>query len=115
MDSAESSGDNPLADTIILNVADDEVFENLYDVPFVTVNRVGDEIQAEVHLSGDWQTDHDRLSTAQSVAAELGFRAYARVFGDLYEDGNVVSVLFTDDTAKGLIWGLEDEVGVWLQ
>jgi hypothetical protein len=80
------------------------------------VNRIGDEIHAEVILSGVDEIDHDRLSTAQSVAAEHGFRAYARFFGDLYENSNVVTILCTDDPAKGLIWGLEDEVGnAWLQ
>jgi len=103
-------------DRDILTVVDDEVFENLYDVPFVTVNRVGDEIEAEVVLSGVKEIDQDRLATAQSVAGEKGFRAYARIFGDLYEDSNVVTILFTDDPAKGLIWALAEEMGsAWLQ
>ena len=102
--------------TVVDVVDDDDDFENLYDVPFVTVNRVGNEIEAEIVLSGVVEIDYDRLDTAQAVAAEKGFRAYARVFGDLYEDCNVVTILFTDDPAKGLIWALENEVGnAWLQ
>lgn len=112
MEPGVPSGDlHPLTeDTDILTVVDD--FESIYDVPFVTVNRIGDEIHAEVLLSGVDEIDHDRISTAMSVAGERGFRAYARVFGTY---GNVV-LYFTDEPSKGLIWGLEDEIGnSWLQ
>ena len=95
----------PLSEDLILTVVDD--FESIYDVPFVTVNRVDGEIQAEVLLSGNTVIDNDRLSTAMSVAAEHGHQAYARVFGD---DDNVL-LYFTDDPAKGLIWALETEMG----
>jgi hypothetical protein len=102
-----------IEDAGILAVVDD--FESIYDVPFVTVNRVGSEIQAEVILSGVKEIDEDRLNTAQSVAGELGYRAYARVFGDLY-DSTVVTIHFSDNPASGLIWALETEmVDDWSQ
>lgn len=100
-------------DTDILTVIDED-FETLYDVPFVTVNKVGGEIMAEVLLSGVKEIDSDRIATAQSVAKEHGCRAYARVFGDQY-GGAAVLIYFTDEPSKGLIWGLENEVGnAWL-
>lgn len=119
MDSVVPGGAGPLSeDTGILTVIDeyDGVFQNLYDVPFVLVNRVGDEIHAEIVVTNvDDEIDQDRMMTAHSVAAKLGFRSFARVFGDLYEDDNVVQYKYTDDPAKGLIWGLESELGdVWL-
>lgn len=108
-----SAPSQPLTeDADILTFVDD--FESIYDVPFVTVNRIGSEIQAEVHLTGVKEIDEDRLNTAQSVAAERGFRAYARVFGDLY-DSSVVTIHFSDDPASGMIWALETEmVDDWL-
>lgn len=112
MEPAAPSGEiSPLTeDADILTVVDD--FESIYDVPFVTVNRVGDQIQAEILLSGIEEVDHDRISTAMSVAGERGFRAYARVFGTYR---NVV-IYFSDHPAKGTIWGLESELGnAWLQ
>ena len=113
MDSGVPSGDSrPLTeDTDILTVVEEE-FVCLYDVPFVTVNRFGGEIQAEVLLSGVDEIDEGRISSAHAAAAEHGYRAYARVFG---EWGQVL-IYFTDEPSKGLIWGLEEEVGnAWLQ
>ena len=108
----------PSEDTAILTVVDDDLeVESLYDVPYVLVNRVGAEIHAEIVLSGVNEIDFDRITTAQSVAWDKGrCKAYARVFGDLYEDLNVVTMLFTDDPSKGLIWALEEEMLVedWL-
>ena len=100
-------------DTSTLTVVETEDdFEAIYDVPFVTVNRVGGELQAEVIFSGIRDIDQDRVDTALSVARERGFRAYARVFGDMQN----VLIYFTDEPSKGLIWGLEDEIGDgWLQ
>ena len=102
-----------IEDTDILTAVDDD-FENIYDVPFVTVNRVGVELEAEVHLSGMKEIDEDRLGAAMSIAVERGFRSYARVFGDLYESSNVVTLLFSDNPNTGQIWCLEDDI-TWLQ
>jgi hypothetical protein len=87
-----------MEDRHILTVADD--FESIYDVPFVTVNRVSGEYQAEVILSGDEETDHDRVLTALAVGTEHGVRAYARVFGTY---GNV-KILFSHCPSAGTIW-----------
>ena len=112
MEPAVPGGIAPLTtgDTGILDVVEDD-FEAIYDVPFVTVNRVGGELQAEVIFSGIKDIDHDRVSTALSVASERGFKAYARVFGDM----DNVLIYFTDNPSKALIWGLSDEVSSWLQ
>lgn len=99
-----------IEDTAVLTVEDD--FESIYDVPFVTVNRVGGEIEAEVQLCGVRHIDDDRLSTAHSVAGELGYRAYARVFG---LSGQVL-LYFSSDPSSGTIWALENELdNAWLQ
>lgn len=113
MEPAVPSGVQPLTeDTDILTAVDDD-FENIYDVPFVTVNRVGVELEAEVHLSGVKEIDEDRLGTAMAIAVERGFRSYARFFGDLYEDSNVVTLLFSDNPSTGQIWCLEGGI-TWL-
>jgi hypothetical protein len=117
MEAAVPGGEScPLTEDIgvLTAVADDYdgVFKNIYDVPYVTVNRVEDEIHAEVHLTGYAEIDHDRLMTAHSVAREKGFRSYCRFFADLYEDDNVVHLKFSDDPSKGTIWCLlEEEAG----
>lgn len=98
-----SGGTSPLMgrneDTDILIVVDD--FESIYDVPFVTVNRVGGEYQAEVIFSGNEDTDLDRVRTALAVGTERGVRAYARVFGTY---GNVM-IYFTADPDGGAVYG----------
>ena len=92
--------------TGILTAVDEE-FVNLYDVPFVTVNKVDGLVLAEVLLSGSREIDRDRVETALSVGREHGVTAYARVFGDY---GNVL-IYFADDPDKGVIWAFMDELG----
>ena len=89
----------------------DEEFEAIYDVPYVTVNRIDGEFLAEVVFSADPVINADRVRTALAVGRDHGVRAFARVFGE-----NCVTIHFTDEPSKGLIWGLEDEIGnSWLQ
>lgn len=111
MEPAVPSGVAPFSgDTGILSVVEvEDDFEAIYDVPFVTVNRVGGELQAEVIFSGVKDIDQDRVETALSVASERGYRAYARVFGDM---SNVL-IYFSSEPSKGIVWGLEDEVFNW--
>lgn len=97
-----------IEDTDILTAVDD--FESIYDVPFVTVNRVGMEVEAEVHLSGVQEIDEDRIATAMSVAGGRGYHAYARVFGDLYGSKAVI-IYFSSDPSAGVIWALDTEMG----
>lgn len=116
MDSAVPSGEIlPLIeDTDILTVVDDYdgIFQSLYDVPFVTVNRVLDEIEAEVFIAGvSDEIGRDRLRTAHLEARKLGYRCYARVFGDWGQ----VTMHFSDNPAKGTIWALENELDAWLR
>ena len=104
----------PSGETRPLTIVDDDEVVNLYDVPFVLINRLGDEVIGEVHLSGFDEIDHDRLMAAHSVAWENGgYRAYARHFAELYEEQNVLLLFFSDDPAKGTIWCLENNA--WLQ
>lgn len=110
---------SPLTDTDMLTVVCDYdgVFQNLIDEDMVIVNRIGDEIHAEIVLSLDDDTvSHRRLMAAQAAAGRLGYKAYSRYFGDLYEDSNVVTMLFTDDPTKGIVWALTEEMAVadWL-
>ena len=108
METAAPSDDTQPLNKTVATVAH---FEAIYDVPFVTVNRVGAELEAEVVFSGDAEIDLDRLQTAFSVAGERGYRSYARVFIDY----DAVMIFFTDDPAKGIVWALEDELnaGTW--
>ena len=98
------------ADIDVLTVeVEDEGFEVLYDVPFVTVNRVpGNLIEAEVWLSGVAEIDFDRLSAALTEGRKHGFVSYSRIFGD---DGQVL-IQFSNNPDEGLIWALEDELGL---
>lgn len=109
-----SDGIQPLGLEDTLTVVDDFDFdfESVYDVPFVTVNRIGGELQAEVLLSGMKETDSDRIATALSVGAERGYHAYARVFGDF---DNVI-IYSSKDPDAGIIWASPAELGTgWLQ
>ena len=103
---APPSQDVVVTDTLIAE--EDEGFECLYDVPFVTVNRVAGLIEAEVLLCGAAEIDLDRINTALSVGRSHGYTSYSRVFG---EADNVL-IQFTDDPDKGLIWALEDDLGL---
>lgn len=104
------SEDDPCEEGIVLTYVD-ELFECVYDVPFVTVNRVGGEFMAEVVFSGDPMIDGDRVRTALQVGVDHGVRAFARVFGD-----DCVTIHYTDEPSHGLVWGLEDEIGLsWLR
>lgn len=95
-----------------LAVEDD--YENIYDVPFIRVDRMDGEFIAEVVFSGIAEIDLDRLMTAQSVCRERGYRAYARFFSDQgADDGyNTVTLLCSNDPGKGTIWARDDDL--WL-
>jgi hypothetical protein len=99
-------------DASILTVDVEEDFRSIYDVPYVTVNKIDGQFVAEVIFSGNPEVDLDRVSTALRVGLEHGVRAYARVFGTY---GNVL-IYFTDDPLGGLIYGPSaDEIGgEWL-
>ena len=86
-------------DTDILTIEDD--FESVYDVPFVTVNKIDGQYEAEVIFSGTEVIDRDRVETALKVGAEHGVRAFARIFGTY---GNV-RILFSDSPASGAVYG----------
>lgn len=104
METAAPSDDTqPLA-----TIVDD--FKTVYDVPFVTVNRMWDgEFEAEVVFSGNPQVDLDRVQTALAVGREHGVRAYARVFEEDY-----VIIYFSDHPDKGIIW-CDELDDAWLQ
>lgn len=60
---------------------EDEDFESVYDVPFMTVNRIGDEYQGEVVLSGDYTLDLARVQTVLDAGTARGQYCYARKHG----------------------------------
>jgi hypothetical protein len=100
METGSTGGVLPLpatGDAIVLDVEDD--FESVYDVPFITVNKIGSKYLAEVVLSGDVETDLARVQTALDVGATRGVHAYARVYSDLVYEGTADSILihFTAD------------------
>ena len=101
---APSDESQPLA-----TIVDD--FTTVYDVPFVTVNRVWDgEYEAEVVFSGNPATDGDRVRTALAVGRDHGVRAYARVFVEDY-----VIIQFSDHPDKGIIWCPDEMNDAWLR
>ncbi len=71
----------------------DEDFECVFDVPYITVNRIEGRYLAEVVLSDDETTSLDRIETALAVGREHGVHAYARIHGDY----GTVLIHFTDD------------------
>lgn len=73
-------------------LTEDEDFENIFDAPYITVNRISGRYQAEVILSGNDILDQDRIQTALDVGAVHGVRAYANVQGTY---GNVL-IHFTE-------------------
>lgn len=81
-------------DDAVLTVEDD--FATVYDAPFITVNRIEGQYQAEVITSGDRETDLERIQTALDVGTVHGVHPYARVHG---EYGNIL-IFFSPDVAE---------------
>jgi hypothetical protein len=71
---------------------EDEQFENIFDAPFITVNKVEGQYIAEVMLSGTLGVDLDRIATALDVGRSEGVRFLS---GKLGIFGNNVTILFT--------------------
>lgn len=69
----------------------EEDFENVYDVPWVTVNRIDGLYEAEVIFSGDEGVDQARLQEALDVGATYGVYPFAMKPND-YPDDDVESV-----------------------
>lgn len=113
MEPAVSGGAQPLTEGAdILTVDDDEMIRSIYDVPFVSVFWVGEEIHAEVFLADvPMEIGLDRLMTAHLEARKLGYRSYSRNYGDWGQ----VLCRFSDSPTKGTIWALENELEAWLQ
>jgi hypothetical protein len=86
-----------------------EDFENLYDVPFIMVNRIEGKIEAEVEASDDEAITLARIHEAQEVvrrkhgqhlfASKVGDREYPELQG-IYH--GVITLHFTPDTDGGL-------------
>jgi alkanesulfonate monooxygenase SsuD/methylene tetrahydromethanopterin reductase-like flavin-dependent oxidoreductase (luciferase family) len=85
-------------DTAVLTLVEDE-FESIFDVPFITVNKVDGQFQAEVILSGDPETDLERIQEALDVGTVYGVHAYARVHSEF---GHGVLIYFTPDEIEEL-------------
>jgi hypothetical protein len=60
----------------------EEDFEEILDVPFMTVNRIGHEYFGEVVLSGDDVVDRARVQKVLDTGAEHGQHVYARKHGE---------------------------------
>jgi hypothetical protein len=102
---ATSQGDDIMSltaqteDSGVLTIVEDE-FESILDVPFITVNKVDGQFQAEVILSGDSETDLERIQTALDVGTMYGVHAFARVHSEF---GHGVLICFTPDVEE-LSW-----------
>lgn len=77
-------------DTGVLTVVETD-FETIYDVPFITVNKVGGKFLAEVFGSEDERITEARIQEALDVGHMHGVHAYARVWGEY----NNVRIFFT--------------------
>jgi hypothetical protein len=88
----------PAIDGSVVSVAQgvDEDFENVYDVPFVTVNRVDGQYIAEVVTSEheDDVVTEARIQQALDWGHRNGLRSDEWGPGDLY---NVMLIFFTPD------------------
>lgn len=82
---------------IVDDLDEDEEFESVYDVRFITVNRIGQKYEAEVVLSGEPLIDEARIQVALEVGRSRGVHAYARKHG---LHGSVL-IFFTPDTSAG--------------
>jgi hypothetical protein len=79
----------------IVELVEEEEFKNLLDIRFVTVNRIGQKLEAEVVLSGEPLIDEARIQEALEVGRAHGQHAYARKHGFC----DSVLIYFTPDTA----------------
>jgi hypothetical protein len=92
--------------TDVLDVEDD--FVNIYDVPFIVVNRVDGKYLAEVEVSEDDLVTQARIQEALEVGRRYGQHAYARKHGDIgYPElaglfHGVITIAFTPDTDGSL-------------
>jgi hypothetical protein len=59
-----------------------ESFENVFDRPFMTMNKIDGVYVAEVVLSGEPTTDLGRIQTVLDVGKIHGVEPWARVHGD---------------------------------
>lgn len=108
METDSPTGDSPAAiSTSVIDLVEED-FENVYDVPFITVNRIDGQYVAEVMLSGNERTDEVRIQTALDVGFGLGHHSYARVHSDREYEGADDSVLiyFTPDSIPDDISGM---------
>jgi hypothetical protein len=93
MDTGSPAGTYPAAateDTGVLTVVETD-FEAIYDVPFITVNKVGGKFLAEVFCSDDERVNEARIQEALDVGHMHGVHAFARVWGEY----NNVRIHFT--------------------
>lgn len=92
--------------TDVLDVEDD--FVNVYDVPFIVINKVDGKYIAEVETSDDDLVTQARIEEALAVARTYGQHSYARKHGDIgYPElaglfHGVITIAFTPDTDGGL-------------
>lgn len=92
---------HPATGPVALAEGAEEDFENIYDVPFVTVNRIDGRYVAEVILSGNEGVDQVRIQAALDVGFAYGVHAYARIHSDItYYEDDTKSILihFTPDS-----------------
>ena len=87
--------------TGVLAIEEEEQFENLHDVPFITVNRINGKIIAEVVKDWDPAVTEARIRAAQDVGYEHGHHLWAAVHGDYSHLGyGVVTLHFMPDGDK---------------
>lgn len=110
MDSNSTVGTVPHPVTEGVGVLDavDEDFMNVYDVPFIIVNRVDGRLVAEVELSDNDLVNMDRIQEAVEVGRREGEHVFASKNGDISYptlaglSHGWLEIIFTPDTDGGL-------------
>jgi hypothetical protein len=110
MDTSSTVEDSPATATegaVAFDVVEDD-FMSIYDVPFITVNRVDGKFFAEVVASDNESVTLSRVQEALEVGRRYGQHVYARKHGDIVYpelagvDNGVILIAFTPDADGSL-------------
>ncbi|MGZ4659647.1 MAG: hypothetical protein ACXVYB_00040 [Arthrobacter sp.] len=85
METGSQSGAAPVAatgDIDVLDVVEDEGFERIYDVPFITVNIIDGKMVGEVECSVSQLETLSRIQEAEDAARQKGWHLFGRKHGD---------------------------------
>ena len=89
---APATGDTGVLDAVV------EVFENLIDEPFLTINMIDGRMKAEIIKSPNPVVTNERIQQALAKGREEKQHPWANVHGDYADEGyDVVTIHFMPD------------------